>query len=206
MSARAGARSRGGSCPCSSARARPSPGRGNPSWDGWLALARANASRTDGLSRSGDAGIGSVMFDRDLDCLASPSPAALPVHAIRPAGLAAFLASEPAAAFLRAGGLHRRPGRDPAAAWPGAGSRARSWGSARAPIRTCSGRCRSDCRRATGGSSPAISRRTTRSWASASAPTNSPRCKQPRAPRPAWSPRRRARRPMRPARPGWRAT
>jgi leucyl aminopeptidase len=42
------------------------------------------------------------MFDRDLDCLASPSPDALPVHAIRPAGLEAFLAEQPAAAFLRA--------------------------------------------------------------------------------------------------------
>ena len=45
------------------------------------------------------------MFDRDLDCLASPSPAALPVHAIRPAGLVAFLASEPAAAYLRGAGF-----------------------------------------------------------------------------------------------------
>jgi leucyl aminopeptidase len=43
------------------------------------------------------------MFDRDLDCLASPSPDALPVYAIRPAGLDAFLAGSPAASFLRAG-------------------------------------------------------------------------------------------------------
>ena len=57
------------------------------------------------------------MFDRDLDCLADPATASLPVHALRPAGLEAFLASCPHAAFLRASGftaaagaLHLLPG------------------------------------------------------------------------------------------------
>ena len=45
------------------------------------------------------------MFDRDLDCLAEPGSPGLPVHALRPAGLDAFLASSPHAAFLRAGGF-----------------------------------------------------------------------------------------------------
>jgi leucyl aminopeptidase len=45
------------------------------------------------------------MFDRDLDCLASPSPDALPLHAIRPAGLDAFFAGSSAAAFLRGAGF-----------------------------------------------------------------------------------------------------
>ncbi len=45
------------------------------------------------------------MFDRDLDCLAPPEAVALPVHALRPAGLAAFLAASPHAAFLQASGF-----------------------------------------------------------------------------------------------------
>jgi leucyl aminopeptidase len=45
------------------------------------------------------------MFDRDLDCLAEPGTPGLPVHALRPAGLDAFLATSPHAAFLRAGGF-----------------------------------------------------------------------------------------------------
>jgi leucyl aminopeptidase len=43
------------------------------------------------------------MFNRDLDCLADPTADALPVYAISPAELEAFLASSPAGAFLRAG-------------------------------------------------------------------------------------------------------
>ena len=45
------------------------------------------------------------MFDRDLDCLAPPEAVALPVHALRPAGLADFLAASPHAAFLQASGF-----------------------------------------------------------------------------------------------------
>ena len=45
------------------------------------------------------------MFDRDLDCLAPPEAVALPVHAVRPAGLADFLAASPHAAFLQASGF-----------------------------------------------------------------------------------------------------
>ena len=45
------------------------------------------------------------MFDRDLDCLAPPEAVALPVHALRPAGLAAFLQASPHGAFLRASGF-----------------------------------------------------------------------------------------------------
>ncbi len=45
------------------------------------------------------------MFDRDLDCLAEPGSPGLPVNALRPDGLAAFLATSPHAAFLRAGGF-----------------------------------------------------------------------------------------------------
>ena len=45
------------------------------------------------------------MFDRDLDCLAEPGTPGLPVHALRPAGLDAFLATTTHAAFLRAGGF-----------------------------------------------------------------------------------------------------
>ncbi len=59
------------------------------------------------------------MFDRDLDCLADPAAASLPVHALRPAGLEAFLANSPHAGFLRASGfsaaagaLHLLPGGD----------------------------------------------------------------------------------------------
>ncbi len=43
------------------------------------------------------------MFDRAIECLADPSTEALPVYAVRPADLAAFLDSSPHAAFLRAG-------------------------------------------------------------------------------------------------------
>ncbi len=50
------------------------------------------------------------MFDRDLDCLAEPGTPGLPVHALRPAGLDAFLATSPHAAFLRAGGFSAAPG------------------------------------------------------------------------------------------------
>ena len=59
------------------------------------------------------------MFDRDLDCLADPAGPSLPVHALRPAGLDAFLASSPQAGFLRASGfsaaagaVHLLPGGD----------------------------------------------------------------------------------------------
>ncbi len=59
------------------------------------------------------------MFDRDLDCLADPAGPSLPVHAVRPAGLDAFLAGSPHAGFLRASGftaavgaLHLLPGGD----------------------------------------------------------------------------------------------
>ena len=45
------------------------------------------------------------MFDRDLDCLAEPGSPGLPVHALRPAALDAYLATCPHAAFLRAGGF-----------------------------------------------------------------------------------------------------
>jgi leucyl aminopeptidase len=45
------------------------------------------------------------MFDRDLDCLAAPDAVALPVTALRPDGLEAFLVNSPHAAFLRAGGF-----------------------------------------------------------------------------------------------------
>ena len=45
------------------------------------------------------------MFDRDLDCLAEPGAPGLTVYAVRPAGLDAFLATSPHAAFLRAGGF-----------------------------------------------------------------------------------------------------
>ena len=45
------------------------------------------------------------MFDRDLDCLAEPGSPGLPVHALRPGGLDAFLGASPHAAFLRAGGF-----------------------------------------------------------------------------------------------------
>ncbi|MEJ1978430.1 MAG: hypothetical protein WDN49_22195 [Acetobacteraceae bacterium] len=43
------------------------------------------------------------MFDRPIDCLAAPSSGALPVYALRPGELAAFLAGSPHAAFLSAG-------------------------------------------------------------------------------------------------------
>ena len=42
------------------------------------------------------------MFDRALDCLAAAEAASLPVHALRPAGLPAFLATAPEAAYLAA--------------------------------------------------------------------------------------------------------
>ncbi len=45
------------------------------------------------------------MFDRDLDCLADPRAAALPVHALRPSGLVAFLADSPHRGFLAACGF-----------------------------------------------------------------------------------------------------
>ena len=45
------------------------------------------------------------MFDRDLDCLAPPEAVALPVHAVRPAEMAGFLAASPHQAFLRASGF-----------------------------------------------------------------------------------------------------
>ena len=45
------------------------------------------------------------MFDRDLDCLVEPGTPGLPITALRPAGLDAFLATSPHAAFLRAGGF-----------------------------------------------------------------------------------------------------
>lgn len=45
------------------------------------------------------------MFDRPLDCLVDASAGALPIHAIPTAGLTAFMAASPAAAFLRAGGF-----------------------------------------------------------------------------------------------------
>ena len=50
------------------------------------------------------------MFDRDLDCLADPSAPALPVQALRPSELDAFLAAAPAGPFLRAGGFTAAPG------------------------------------------------------------------------------------------------
>ena len=45
------------------------------------------------------------MFDRDLDCLVEPGTSGLPITALRPARLEAFLATSPHAAFLRAGGF-----------------------------------------------------------------------------------------------------
>ena len=47
------------------------------------------------------------MFDRALDCLADPAAPALGLHAVRPAGLAGWLAALPPAqaAFVRAGGF-----------------------------------------------------------------------------------------------------
>jgi leucyl aminopeptidase len=42
------------------------------------------------------------MFDRAIDCLAQPSATALPIYAIRPAELAAFLTSMPGGAYLQA--------------------------------------------------------------------------------------------------------
>ena len=45
------------------------------------------------------------MFNRDIDCLAPPDAPALPVTALRPDGLAAFLAGSPHAAFLTASGF-----------------------------------------------------------------------------------------------------
>jgi leucyl aminopeptidase len=44
-----------------------------------------------------------AMFDRAIECLADPSVDALPVYALRPADLAAFLDTSPHGAFLRAG-------------------------------------------------------------------------------------------------------
>ncbi len=45
------------------------------------------------------------MFDRDLDCLADPGAPALPVHALRPAQVEAFLAASPHRAYLQAAGF-----------------------------------------------------------------------------------------------------
>ena len=45
------------------------------------------------------------MFNRDIDCLAPPDVPALPVTALRPDGLAGFLAGSPHAAFLTASGF-----------------------------------------------------------------------------------------------------
>ena len=50
------------------------------------------------------------MFDRDLDCLVEPGTTGLPVTALRPAGLGAFLATSPHAPFLRATGFAAAPG------------------------------------------------------------------------------------------------
>ncbi len=91
------------------------------------------------------------MFDRAIECLADPSTEALPVYAVRPADLAAFLDSSPHAAFLRAGSSR------PTAAICGCcqvarGCPAPCWGWAAAAIRTYSAACRSACRRATGES------------------------------------------------------
>ncbi len=45
------------------------------------------------------------MFNRNIDCLAPPDAPALPVTALRPDGLAAFLAGSPHSAFLTASGF-----------------------------------------------------------------------------------------------------
>ena len=50
------------------------------------------------------------MFDRDLDCLAAPGLPGLPVYALRPPALEAFLAGSPHAAFLKAGGFTAEAG------------------------------------------------------------------------------------------------
>jgi leucyl aminopeptidase len=50
------------------------------------------------------------MFDRPLDCLAEFSADALPVYAVRPAELAAFLTNAPAGAFLSASGFKAASG------------------------------------------------------------------------------------------------
>jgi len=50
------------------------------------------------------------MFDRALDCLAEPSAEALPIHALRPAELAAFCARAPAGGFLEASGFKAASG------------------------------------------------------------------------------------------------
>ena len=50
------------------------------------------------------------MFDRALDCLADGTAASRPVHAIRPAELAGFLAGTPAGPFLRDSGFSASPG------------------------------------------------------------------------------------------------
>ncbi len=51
-----------------------------------------------------------LMFDRDVDCLAPLDAASLPVHALRPDGLAEFLAASPAAGFVAASGFAAKAG------------------------------------------------------------------------------------------------
>ncbi len=52
-----------------------------------------------------------LAFDRDLDCIADPLEPALPIHAVRPCGLEAFLADRPAdVAFIRQSGFTAEPG------------------------------------------------------------------------------------------------
>ena len=46
-----------------------------------------------------------AMFDRDLDCLAPAESVGLPVFALRPAEMDAFLANHPQAAYVRASGF-----------------------------------------------------------------------------------------------------
>ncbi len=70
-----------------------------------MGLAAANASAGAALVTAAGLREKAPMFDRDLDCLAPPEAVALPVHALRPAGLAAFLATSPHQAFLRASGF-----------------------------------------------------------------------------------------------------
>ncbi len=52
-----------------------------------------------------------MAFDRDLDCIADPCEPALPIYAVRPSGLAAFLAEHAGhAAYLQQGGFAAEAG------------------------------------------------------------------------------------------------
>ena len=95
------------------------------------------------------------MIDQTLDCLTERTPAALPLHTVRPAALEAFLAGLPAPRGWLRGDRLRGEGRGAAvAAWAGRRRAARCLVWARTIRRMSSARFRRDCPKARSGDWP----------------------------------------------------